>query len=247
MSKIPLLKMEINSLCPKRSSSEVPLKLFLLLEYTLCLIFPLHPSSQVIMLWSCFWKILTGQQTKVIIMLAGANKIRKDTVVLELITRHGDHIRDVTLTPDSEGVRYTATLTSPSSPFKLKIKGTTKSGNPFERISRGVEEPKSIQLRIFYSGDEFTLKRGEISTVTFRLYNSARVNKRINIEVKDTLGFAGNPRRNNRTLRKGRRAFFRIEFTTPRNATVGAKDTALVSVNSGAERISLPVQLLVVE
>jgi hypothetical protein len=179
--------------------------------------------------------------------VAGAEKIRKNTVVLELITKYGKHIRDIQLTPDRRGVHYIATFTPPSRPFKLKIKGTTKSGNPFERISRSIVEPKSIQLRVLHSSDDFTLHKGKTSTITFHLFNAANVNKVVNIRVKDRLGYA-RVLRNVRRIRRGRAAFFRVSFTTPLSAAPGTCDTAVVtvSVNNGAERVSQPVQLIVV-
>ncbi|XP_031568688.1 uncharacterized protein LOC116303307 isoform X2 [Actinia tenebrosa] len=190
---------------------------------------------------------LLGRPSKLVLTVAGAEKIRKNSVVLELITKYGKHIQDIQLTPDSRGVRYTATFTPPSRPFKLKIKGTTNSGNQFERVSRNIVEPKSIQLRVLHSSNDFTLRRGTSSTVTFHLYNAANVNKVVNIRVKDRLGYA-RVQGNVRTVRRGRATFFRITFTTPAGANIGTSDTAVVSlsVNNGAERLSQPLQLIVV-
>jgi hypothetical protein len=183
----------------------------------------------------------------VILTIAGANKIRKNPVVLELITKHGEHIRDIQLTPDSRGVHYIANFTPPSRPFKLKIKGTTKSGNPFERISRSIVEPKYIQLRVLHSDNDFTLRRGKTSNVTFHLLNSANVNKVVNIRVKDRLGCA-RIERNTLTVRKEWQAFFSVSFKTPMSATVGAGNTAFVSVSvvNSTEIVSQPVQLIVI-
>ncbi|XP_031568684.1 von Willebrand factor A domain-containing protein 7-like isoform X4 [Actinia tenebrosa] len=192
---------------------------------------------------------LIGENSKVVITLAGNEKTRKNSVVLELITKYGKHIRDLQLTPDSRGVRYTATFTPPSRPFKLKIKGTTKRGNPFERISRSIVEPKHVQLRVLHSANDFTLRRGTSSTVTFHLYNSANVNKRVKINVKDRLGYARINGLKVRTIRRGRWAFFSVLFRTPMSAAIGTCDTAFisVSVNNGAEIVSQPVQLIVIK
>ncbi|KAK3730532.1 hypothetical protein QZH41_017239 [Actinostola sp. cb2023] len=189
-----------------------------------------------------------GRQTKLVLTMAGFHKVQKNTVVLELITKYGEHIRDVSLTPDNQGMRYVATFTPPSRPFKLKIKGTTKAGNAFERISRNIIEPKHVLLRVFRSNKDFTLRRGQTSTVTFHLFNAAAANKVVNIQVKDRLGYVAALRRSTRTVRAGRWAFFGVSFATPSSAAVGVGDTvvASISVNNGAERSALPVQLIVV-
>ena len=183
--------------------------------------------------------------------MAGYHKVQKNTVVLELITKYGEHIRDVSLTPDNQGMRYVATFTPPSRSFKLKLKGTTKAGNAFERISRNVIEPKHVLLRVLRSDKDFTLRRNQTSTVTFHLFNAAASDK-LEIDVKDRLGYVAKPQKSRRTriVRKGRWAFYRVLFRTPLNAQIGASETAMVSVsfNSGAGRVIVmePVQMIVV-
>ncbi|KAK3730533.1 hypothetical protein QZH41_017240 [Actinostola sp. cb2023] len=141
---------------------------------------------------------LIGRQTKLVLTMAGYHKVQKNTVVLELITKYGEHIRDVSLTPDNKGMRYVATFTPPSRAFKLKLKGTTKAGNAFERISRNIIEPKHVLLRVLRSDKDFTLRRNQTSTVTFHLFNAAASDK-LEIDVKDRLGYVAKPQKSRRT------------------------------------------------
>ncbi|KXJ20080.1 Hemicentin-2 [Exaiptasia diaphana] len=191
---------------------------------------------------------LIGYQSKLILTLAGYEKVQKNTTTLELISKYGEHIRNVTLNPDKRGMRYVAALNPPSQPFKLKIKGTTKAGNSFERVSRNVIEPKHVLLRVLRSDKDFTLRRGQMSTVTFHIFNGEARNIMIKISAKDRLGYVVPVRRNRRRVRGKKWAFFRVVFRVPSNAKIGSSDTAMVTVTykNGARVLVKPVQLLVV-
>lgn len=122
-------------------------------------------------------------------------------------------------------------------------------GNPFERISHYIIEPKSVLLGLFYCQTENTIKRGGKSTTVFRLYNAARVDKDLVIKVRDKRGFVQLPiRRARRRIRRGRMGFFSVSFRAPRNATIGTDNTAtvIVLVNNGEEKLIETIQLNVI-
>jgi hypothetical protein len=184
-----------------------------------------------------------------IITVVGADKVHRQTVKLELITKHNEHIRDVNLTSnDTHGVHYTATFAPPSRPFKLKIKGITTNSNPFERISHNILEPKTVLLGVFYCRTENTIRRGGVSTTVFRLHNPAHVDKAIVIKVRDRQGFARPIRRASRTIRRGRMGYFSVSFKAPTDTAVGTSDTAtiIVTVNNGTETLIETIQLVVI-
>ncbi|XP_031568657.1 von Willebrand factor A domain-containing protein 7-like [Actinia tenebrosa] len=192
---------------------------------------------------------IIGKSSELFINVVGAGTINRHTLKLELITEHNQHIQNVNLTSnDTDGKRYIATFLPPTRPLKLKIKGITKHGNPFERISHYIIQPKSVLLGLFFCKTENTIKRGGKSTTVFRLYNAAPVDKDLVIKVRDKRGFAQPLRRTRRRIRRGRMGFFSVSFRAPTNVAIGTDNTAtvIVLVNNGEEKLIETIQMNVI-
>ncbi|EDO33717.1 predicted protein [Nematostella vectensis] len=190
---------------------------------------------------------LKGRSIKLVITVAGADKVNRETVTLELINKQGGHVRDVPLrSVDAAGVRYLAIFTPPSTSYKLKLKGSTKTGRDFERVSRNIVEPKSMLLRILDSVTDFTISPGRRTSIMFQMFSAAPSRKTIKVSVIDKKKI-GSVSRSTRTITPGRSIFIPISFLAPRGTPVGETNTAVVTVTveGTGERVSQAVQLIV--
>ncbi|XP_048581792.1 von Willebrand factor A domain-containing protein 7 [Nematostella vectensis] len=190
---------------------------------------------------------LKGRSIKLVITVAGADKVNRETVTLELINKQGGHVRDVPLrSVDAAGVRYLAIFTPPSTSYKLKLKGSTKTGRDFERVSRNIVEPKSMLLRILDSVTDFTISPGRRTSIMFQMFSAAPSRKTIEVSVIDKKKI-GRVSRSTRTITPGRSIFIPISFLAPRGTPVGETITAVVTVTveGTGERVSQAVQLIV--
>ena len=95
-----------------------------------------------------------GKRNKVVITVAGSEKVIPSSLRLDLITPEGTKISDVTL-QTADRVHFTSSFTPRvSQPFKFKLRGTTRGGNAFERISHQTIKPTTVVLRGKYASNE---------------------------------------------------------------------------------------------
>ena len=91
----------------------------------------------------------------VILTVAGANKIHKKSLSLDLMSMDDRRLGTAAVTPHgSSGAHFSATFSPPSAPFKLKFKGMTKKGYSFERLSRNAVHPSHALIRVLYVRNE---------------------------------------------------------------------------------------------
>merc|ERR1719290_56504 len=96
-----------------------------------------------------------------VIRLGGVHRINMNTVTVDVVDIHsnawstGFKVEKL----GSEDVLITA-MVPPNIPFKIRLTGVTKSGSPFERISRGISKAVTMFLRPIFAGNEFTAEAG---------------------------------------------------------------------------------------
>lgn len=125
-----------------------------------------------------------------IVTLTGADKIQTSSLRLSLIDKNGNLIREAdSFTPQGKsGVHFLATMSPPTGPFKLLLKGKTKGGYPFKRNSRTVIEAKSAVLTLLYTKHDQTIPAGGTSYAFLILHNSGKTTERFTITATDNLG-----------------------------------------------------------
>lgn len=177
---------------------------------------------------STYIKFLTGKLNKMVLTVAGSEKIDTSSVRLELITAEGARISDVSLQKLNE-VHFTASITPRSSqPFKLKIRGTTRGGNSFERISRQTIKPTTFVLRGKYASNDYTLPLGAVTFVHFQLCNFGASEYFDVTVVKDKMGYVISPNVRPRRVIKGRCTTLSIRARATRSQDVEKTDTVFI-------------------
>ena len=183
-----------------------------------------------------------------VVTIAGCEKIDTNSVRLELITTEGARIRDVTL-QRLDDVYFTASITPRSSkPFKLKIRGTTRGGNSFQRISRQTIKPTTVVLRGKYASNDYTLPLGAVTFVHFQLCNFGASEYFDVTVVKDKMGYVISPKVRPRRVIKGRCTILSVRARATRPEDVEKTDTVFIIAKGRTSKsvVSRAVRLFVV-
>ena len=177
-----------------------------------------------------FSYFFAGKSNELIITLAGSEKVDTSSLRLQLITTEGNRIRDVTLRLHSDRVHFTASITPDSSmrSFKLKLKGTTQGGNPFERISHQTIKPTTAVLRTKYASNDYTLPLNRRTFIHFQLCNFGNTENFNVTVVKDRLRYVVSPRLGLRRVIKGRCVTIPVFAKATRPQDVETTDSVFV-------------------
>ena len=163
-----------------------------------------------------------------VITLAGSEKVDNGSLRLQLITKDGDHISDATL-QSRDSVHFTASVIPPARVFKLKLRGNTRSGSPFQRISRQIIEPSKVLLRVWSASNDYTLPHNRNTFVHFQLCNYGD-RERFQVTVKDRLGYLVTRRIGSRVARTNSCPTLVVRARATRTADIGKTDSIFIMV-----------------
>ena len=117
--------------------------------------------------------LFAGETARVILTVAGDEKINRSTLALDLLSEDGKRLGLAIVSPGrTSGAHFTASFNPPSVPFTLKLKGKTKKGYNFERLSHNVVQPSLFIIRVLYASNEYTINAGGRTFVMFRVHNN---------------------------------------------------------------------------
>ncbi|XP_022793661.1 von Willebrand factor A domain-containing protein 7-like [Stylophora pistillata] len=180
---------------------------------------------------------LIGKSNKVVITVAGSEKVDPSSVRLELITTGGTRTSDVTL-QTTDNVHFTASFTPRTSqPFKLRLRGFTSGGNLFERISHQTIKPTTAVLRRKYASNDYTLPLGKTTFVHFQLCNFGG-SEYFDVSVaKDRMGYLISPNVRSRHVIKGRCITISVRAKATRSTDVDKTDTVLLIAKGRTSKV----------
>ena len=200
-------------------------------------------NSQLFNIYLFFY---LGKLNTLVITLAGSEKVDNSSLRLQLITKDGSHISDVTLQP-RDSVHFSASVIAPAQVFKLKLQGNTRSGRPFQRISRQIIEPSKVLLRVWSASNDYTLPHNGTTFVHFQLCNHGD-RERFQVTVKDRLGYLVTRRIGSGIARRNSCRILAVRARSTRTEDIGKIDSIFLMVKgtkSGTVASTI-VQLLVV-
>lgn len=202
----------------------------------------------IIFITAYFLFFLLGKLNKIIISVAGSEKLNKSSLRLQLVTTDGNYISDLTLQPQNQG-RFLVDLNAhaPGQPFKLKLKGATQKGYPFERISHKIHKTTTAVLRGTYASNYYTLPLGRTTFIRFQLCNFGATETFDFLVAKDTRRYVFRRRLSPKHVIKGRCKYISIFAKATRSEDVGKTDAVFIILKGRISRtvISETVHLLV--
>ncbi|PFX21151.1 von Willebrand factor A domain-containing protein 7 [Stylophora pistillata] len=191
---------------------------------------------------------VVGKLNKMLITVAGSEKLNTSSLHLQLITPEGAGISGVTL-QTTDNVHFTASFTPlTSQPFKLRLSGITRVGNTFERISRQKIKPSRTLLRVKYASNDYTLPLGRVTFVHFQICNFGATEYFDVKVVKDRMGLIITPQIPPKRIIKGRCAIISVHARATRPQDVDRTDNLFLMVKGRTSKVlaSQGVRLFVV-
>ncbi|PFX21152.1 von Willebrand factor A domain-containing protein 7 [Stylophora pistillata] len=189
-----------------------------------------------------------GKLNKMLITVAGSEKLNTSSLHLELITPEGARISDVTL-QTTDKVHFTASFTPlTSQPFKLRLSGITRGGNTFERISRQKIKPSSTLLRVKHASNDYTLPLGRVTFVHFEICNFGATEYFDVTVVKDRMGLIITQRISPKHVIQGHCAIISVRARATRPQDVDKTDNVFLIAKGRSSKVlaSQGVRLFIV-
>ena len=168
----------------------------------------------------------------VILTVAGSNKINSRSLTLDLMSMDGRRLSTTTVTPQgSSGAHFSASFTPPSAPFKLKLRGTTKEGNSFERKSHNTVHPSHVLIRVVWASNDYTIPTTGISwkIVSFTVHNRGPGDV-FDVQVKNLKFVSPHNFPKSIPVFQGSEYFFSVEFTPPSSSARGENEVMLLTL-----------------
>ncbi|XP_031573152.1 von Willebrand factor A domain-containing protein 7-like [Actinia tenebrosa] len=182
---------------------------------------------------------LAGQRANAIITVAGAERIQRNRLSVELIdSRNGRVLTTVAMTPRSSSkVHFVVSFTPPSTPFKFRMKGRTKAGHGFERSSRKTIRATTALIRVYRAKDgQLTIPRGRRMYVILLIFNVGPT-ETFDVSVNDPKRYATTRRKQRVQVYKNRSRRFILWFTAPSSATPGKGYPVAVTIKGRKSRV----------
>ena len=209
-----------------------------------------------------FLILFLGTDVQVIITVAGLESVRSDSLTLDVVDKTDRVIfSNLALQRNpAKSVIFNTTIRGNTKPFKLKLKGKTRRGFSFQRLSSTLVTPKAVHIRFLYSSEEFVLKRGQKTFITLEILKMGAMlsgkarGSSLTFSMKTRLGKAsfgtnlGNIGKDiTRIVR--RRTYIRVFYKTPKEAIYyGKSDTLFVRVTGKqqSEEASASINILII-
>lgn len=148
---------------------------------------------------------------------------------MQLITTKGNLIRYVVIQPRGQG-KFTADFNPHSSvrSFKLKLKGTTQKGYPFERISQKIGSTTTAVAWVKYASNDQTLPLDRTTFIHFQVCNFGATEFFDSLVLKDKLGYLLRRRLSPIRAYKDRCRTIIVSARATRSEDVGKTDAVVI-------------------
>ncbi|XP_047127877.1 uncharacterized protein LOC100200589 [Hydra vulgaris] len=193
------------------------------IEFSISFAYQQHPTkNSPVYLFS---DPIKGLENNMIVRVAGGN-INLSTFKCQVRGLKGTLLSDLSLFMQENGV-FSAKITPPNSPFKLKCYGLTINGSNFERISLGVLKPKTTFMVPIFAGNMFTARLSNTVDAQVMVFNFDN-EESITFTVKASHGSIS-PATQSLTIRKN--AFIQFKFNAPSESSL-VGTTARITVSA---------------
>ena len=133
--------------------------------------------------------LLPGKSNKMVLkLLAEEGKVNTDSLRLRIVTKSGAVIQELKM-QSHDSTHYETNFTPPTTPFRLKLTGTTQTGSTFERLSHRVIKPTTAVLRAKHASNDFTLPLHKTTYLHFQICNFGESELFEIVLKRDTMSF----------------------------------------------------------
>eukprot|EP00794_Sanderia_malayensis_P005644 gene5644-6340_t len=119
---------------------------------------------------------LIGRQGPMVIRISNADLLNSSSLELDIVDGNSVVLSSGLKLQKLGGGAFETKLLPPTTSFKLALKGRTKSGHAFQRLSNRLSEPQKAVMVALGAGEEFTASVSSgISKINVYMYNEGEV------------------------------------------------------------------------
>ena len=180
-------------------------------------------------------------------IVRAANKIRGTSLKLEILSRDNKVLNVSSVhSVGKSGAHFSASFSTPTVPFKLKLQGKTEKNFNFEHDSPNIVHPGHALLRVLFARREFTVPIGGKGLVIFFVYNTAKT-EFFKFQVKTSTVFNSSVSWPRVRVSQNRTGFFYAWFTAKSGVISGTGDDVVVTATgmTSKDTVSSIVSLMV--
>lgn len=162
--------------------------------------------------------------------IAGSEEVDTRSIRLELITNEETLLQEATL-QRKDGNRFIAKIIPRTrQPFTFRFSGTTRGGNPFQRMSRKPIAPTTVVFRYRYASNNYTLPLMKVTFIYFQLCNFGFREYFEVTSIKDKMKYILSTKFWPRSVRKGRCTVFFLRAKATRSQDLNQSNTFSINV-----------------
>ena len=179
------------------------------------------------------------------IKISEVDKVDRRSLRLKVMYKNGTEGGDFKLHKvGNSGMRFRARLKLSEGPYKLQLKGTTKTGHPFTRMTTKFEVAKPFRLRVVYAR-QYTLPVGKTSALILAIENHS-TEKNFTFDVTDSFGYAQLDESNllDRRRHLSPTIFFKLKFRVPHTDKANVNKTNRVVIKAIGEHTGITSTLV---
>jgi len=171
------------------------------------------------------------------LIVKASDKIDGSSLGLDLLSKDGKVLSTTSVSPlGTSGAHFSASFSTPTVPFRMKLRGKTKKNFDFERSSRNIVHPSHALVRVLYARHEFTVPVRGRELVIFFVYNTGAT-EYFKLEVKDSPKFNASVLYSTVRVYKNRSGFFYVYFSA--KSTPGTADNVIVTATGQSSKVSV--------
>jgi len=189
-----------------------------------------------------------GENSTTMLQVSGAENIESESLLIDILRESGNVLQEnlpIDLMPGAKGI-LRGTINTPNEAFKIQLKGKTKAGQNFTRVSQTSFKASNIVLLTIAAGLDFTATvSNQTAPIRLYLYSKAATGT-YNLNVQSTLGSVSvSP--SSVLLASGTNTTVTVQHTLPANAgqligkmvTITVKVTMAISAEKQEHQIEM--------
>ena len=171
--------------------------------------------------------------------MRASDKIRSTSLNLDILSKDGKVLNTTSVSPvGKSGAHFSVSFSTPTVPFRLKLKGKTKKNFDFERSSHNIVHPSHALVRVLYARNEFTVPIRGRALVIFFVHNTGPT-EIFDFKVQESSIFIASVLMPAVRVYQNRSSFLFVRFSAKSTATFGAADNVMVTATGQTSKVSV--------
>ena len=182
-----------------------------------------------------FANFVTGDDVHLYLSITGLENIKSQSLRVDLLREDGSKLLgSLRLTHEEGTTIFNTSFSSFKDTFKIRLRGQTREGYPFQRLSEKTVKAQPILVRALYGDRDYTVLNGKKMLLIFEVLNRGPSS----VFKFDCIAKIGTPILRTKSRRIWRRGYFRLHYYAPKGSQYkGRVDQLVVSVRGVSDPV----------